>query len=168
MPELSTLIQSRLYAPKPVKMPFRERMKRAFTKRDDATDSTDSSRKQSNYTVYKPGEVMPRPKYRRPVEPEHKAHLESYSFGQGVKNLKRRSVRSLASLYSPMGSRLASRAGSRSNSRTPSRAPSRGPSRGPSRQPSFSGRPMYTRGKSHIGQLVENADEAEDFANGES
>ena len=77
-------------------------------------------------------------------------------------------MRSLASLYSPMGSRLASRAGSRSNSRTPSRAPSRGPSRGPSRQPSFSGRPMFTRGKSHIGQVVENADEAEDFANGES
>jgi hypothetical protein len=70
-------------------------------------------------------------------------------------------------MYSPGGSRLASRNPSRAGSRGPSRAPSRGPSRRASISGTPPSRPNFGRGKSHIGQVVENADEAEDFANGE-
>jgi len=175
MPDFSNFLQSQLYAPKS-KMPFRERVKRVFGRDGSGSNSpfdrkNNSSRQSINHQYYKPNEVMPRAKYRRPVEPEHKAVLESYSFGQTLIR-KSRSIRSLASMYSPMGSRLASRNASRNSSRAPSRAPSRGPSRGPSRQGSVSGgtpiRPQFQRGKTHIGQVVENADELEDFANGKA
>lgn len=52
---------------------------------------------------YQPGEQMPPLKYRRPVDPEHKARLEAFSFQTAWRR------RSHASLYSPMGSRLPSR-----------------------------------------------------------
>lgn len=75
---------------------------------------------------YQPGEKMPPLKYRRPVDPEHKARLEAFSF----KTAWRR--RSNASLYSPMGSRLPSRRGSCRSRRSRSRSKHR------SRRSSFS------------------------------
>jgi hypothetical protein len=74
------------------------------------TDSTDSHERWPS-NVYKPGEPMPRPKYRAPPKKEHKEHLDSFSFG----NAWRR--KSFQSQYSPMGTRAPSR--------LPSAAPSR-------------------------------------------
>ena len=111
-------------------MPFREKLKKAF-KSSSATSSKtsspvieqqpESSRWPSN--VYKPGEPMPRPKYRAPVKKEHKDKLDSFSFGTAWKR------RSQQSLYSPMGSRVPSRRGSAAT--RPSQS---------SKRPSFSGR----------------------------
>jgi hypothetical protein len=64
--------------------------------------------------IYKPHE-MPRPKYRRPVDPKHAAHLDSFSFEKAFQSMRRRSG---LSQYSPMGSRLPSRIGSISSSKT--------------------------------------------------
>ena len=55
--------------------------------------------------IYKPSE-LPRPKYRRPVDPEHKASLQGYSLRDAFANMRRNSG---LSQYSPMGSRLPSR-----------------------------------------------------------
>lgn len=87
-------------------MPFRERVKRVFGRKDSvSSDGNDlgksSSRKPSN--VYQPGESMPKAKYRQPVDKKHKEQLESFSFAG---NIRRKSVQSL---YSPMGSRMPSR-----------------------------------------------------------
>ncbi|OAL56210.1 hypothetical protein IQ07DRAFT_496299 [Pyrenochaeta sp. DS3sAY3a] len=68
---------------------------------------------------YQPGEKMPPLKYRRPVDPEHKKHLEAFNFGTAWRR------RSHTSLYSPMGSRLPSRRSSfrrRSRSRSVARS----------------------------------------------
>lgn len=59
--------------------------------------------------VYQPGEKMPPLKYRRPVAPEHKAHLESYRWETAWRR------RSIVSQYSPMGTRLPSRRSSTSS-----------------------------------------------------
>lgn len=61
--------------------------------------------------VYKPGEPMPRPKYRGPVNFQHQQKLLSFSFGDAF-GARRKSG---ASQYSPMGSRMPSRRGSRSS-----------------------------------------------------
>ncbi|KAH7128410.1 hypothetical protein B0J11DRAFT_270310 [Dendryphion nanum] len=53
--------------------------------------------------VYQPGEKMPPLKYRRPVDPLHKKHLESFDFASAWRR------RSDHSIYSPMGSRMPSR-----------------------------------------------------------
>lgn len=105
---------------------FRTRLRRALTgaegggplariKSHKGTKTPDSD---DDY--YKPGEKMPPLKYRRAVDPEHKARLEAFSF----KTAWRR--RSHQSLYSPMGSRLPSRRSSfRRRSRSRSMARSR-------------------------------------------
>lgn len=92
-------------------------MKRAFGKSigEDGTDLTQTTSKVSKKSkkekardnVYESGEVMPKAKYRGPVNKEHKDKLESFSFANAF---RRRS--SDQSLYSPMGSRLPSRRGS--------------------------------------------------------
>lgn len=46
---------------------------------------------------------MPRPKYRAPVQKEHKEKLESFSFADAWRR------KSLQSIYSPMGTRAPSR-----------------------------------------------------------
>jgi len=108
-------------------MPFREKLKKAFKTGSPASSKTTSpvieqdSRWPSN--VYKPGEPMPRLKYRAPVKKEHQDKLDSFSFGKAWRR------RSQQSLYSPMGSRLPSRKGSLA--RRPSHS---------SKRPSFSGR----------------------------
>jgi hypothetical protein len=75
---------------------------------------------------YKPGEKMPPLKYRRAVDPEHKATLEAFSFSTAWRR------RSHTSLYSPMGSRLPSRRNSCRSRRSRSRSMAR------SRRSSFS------------------------------
>ena len=107
-------------------MPLRARAKAFFRRSrnsDDTlskTDSTDSHERWPS-NVYKPGEPMPRPKYRQPPKKEHKEHLESFSFGDAWRR------KSFQSQYSPMGTR----------------APSRLPSAAPSRRSSW-----YSRKKS--------------------
>jgi hypothetical protein len=84
-------------------MPFRERLKKTFRRSSSIAEPKiydPSDRTCSLY--YQPGEKIPY-KYRRPVEPEHKAHLDSFQFPKAWKR------RSNASQYSPMGSRMPSR-----------------------------------------------------------
>jgi hypothetical protein len=107
-------------------MAIRARAKAFFRRsrnNDDSlskTDSTDSHERWPS-NVYKPGEPMPRPKYRQPPKKEHKEHLDSFSFADAWRR------KSFQSQYSPMGTR----------------APSRLPSAAPSRRSSW-----YSRTKS--------------------
>lgn len=57
--------------------------------------------------VYKPGEPMPRPKYRGPYNQAHQDKLSAFSFGDAWK--RRRSGGTVGSEMSPMGSRIMSR-----------------------------------------------------------
>nr|POE85189.1 hypothetical protein CFP56_67347 [Quercus suber] len=87
-------------------MGVREKAKALFkTKsRSDSlshTSSNTSERWPSN--VYKPGEVMPRPKYRAIPKKEHKDKLEAFSFAEAWRR------KSFQSQYSPMGTRAPSR-----------------------------------------------------------
>ena len=111
------------------KMVFRERLKKAFKSSSPSSskasspiiEQQDIARWPSN--VYKPGEQLPRAKYRAPVKKEHKDKLDSFTFGSAWRR------RSQQSLYSPMGSRMPSRRGSLA--RRPSYS---------SKRPSFSGK----------------------------
>ena len=91
-------------------MPFRAKMKRAFG-RDSSEEGTDAPKKEKKQklpdNVYKPGEPMPRPKYRGPWDKEHQDKLTSFSFANAFGRRK-----SEQSEYSPMGSKLPSRRGS--------------------------------------------------------
>lgn len=93
-------------------MPLRTRIKRAFTfgsqDEDNLSKTSSKSSKRVDPNVYQPGEKMPPLKYRRPVNPEHKAKLESFSWQKAWRR------RSEQSLYSPMGSRMPSRKNSKS------------------------------------------------------
>ncbi|KAF2769415.1 hypothetical protein EJ03DRAFT_96799 [Teratosphaeria nubilosa] len=114
-------------------MPFRERAKKLFKSKNRGSDSDSLSKSSSKNSsrdrwpsnVYKPGEPMPRPKYRKPPTKEHKEHLESFSFAEAWRR------KSFQSQYSPMGTRLPSRRnsflsmGSRKRSYLSSRGPSR-------------------------------------------
>lgn len=90
-------------------MPFRERAKRLFrprTRNPDSlshTSSNNSSNERWPSNVYKPGEPMPRPKYRKPPTKEHKDKLEAFSFADAWRR------KSYQSTYSPMGTRAPSR-----------------------------------------------------------
>lgn len=90
-------------------MPFREKAKKLFRPKSRAesdlskTSSSNSSRERWPSNVYKPGEPMPRPKYRKPPTKEHKDKLESFSFGDAWRR------KSYQSTYSPMGTRAPSR-----------------------------------------------------------
>lgn len=88
---------------------LRAKVKRAFT-RQGARGSDSSQEKKSKKStdewpdnVYKPGEPMPKPKYRAPVNRQHQAKLSAFSFADAW---NRRS--SEQSQYSPRGSRLPS------------------------------------------------------------
>ncbi|KAJ4288635.1 hypothetical protein N0V90_011872 [Kalmusia sp. IMI 367209] len=86
-------------------MPFRSRLRRAFTRgsHDDPQIVKGTKKKNFDPNVYQPGERMPPLKYRRPVAPEHKAHLESFDWAKAWRR------KSPQSIYSPMGSRMPSR-----------------------------------------------------------
>ena len=89
-------------------MPFREKVKRAFG-RDSPEGGSDTPKKEKKQkvpdNVYKPGEAMPRPKYRGLYDKEHQDKLKSFSFAFGRR-------KSEQSQYSPLGSKLPSRRGS--------------------------------------------------------
>ena len=100
-------------------MPFRAKMKRAFG-RDSPEESSDQAQTNGKVSdkkkkkkqklpdnVYKPGEAMPRPKYRGPYDKEHQDKLTSFNFANAFTRRK-----SDYSEYSPMGSKLPSRRGS--------------------------------------------------------
>ncbi|KAF2683735.1 hypothetical protein K458DRAFT_418712 [Lentithecium fluviatile CBS 122367] len=61
------------------------------------------TKKKTSPNTYGPGDKMPPLKYRRPVNPEHKAHLEAFNWAKAWRR------KSEQSLYSPMGSRMPSR-----------------------------------------------------------
>ncbi|KJY01613.1 hypothetical protein TI39_contig285g00058 [Zymoseptoria brevis] len=101
-------------------MAIREKAKALFkskSKGDGGSQISKSSTKESDTerwpsNVYKPGEAMPRPKYRAPPKKEHKESLEAFSFAEAWRR------KSFQSQYSPMGTRAPSR---RNSSRQPSR-----------------------------------------------
>lgn len=99
-------------------MPFREKMRRAFGTRpsDEGSElfftQTPSSssrrsrkekktRRSSSSNVYRPGEIMPKPKYPLAYNKAHQDKLLAYNFGDAWK--KRKSVQS--QYISPLGSR---------------------------------------------------------------
>lgn len=98
-------------------MAIRERAKALFkskSKSDRDSQISKASSKASDErwpsNVYKPGEPMPRPKYRAVPKKEHKEKLESFSFAEAWRR------KSFQSQYSPMGTRAPSR---RNSARTP-------------------------------------------------
>ena len=95
-------------------MPLRSRLRRAFTRGAHDDPQIVKGKKSKNYdpNVYQPGEKMPPLKYRRPVAPEHKAHLESFDWAKAWRR------KSAQSIYSPMGSRMVSRKSSFQSFRT--------------------------------------------------
>ena len=94
-------------------MPFRAKAKALFRSSKSRSDSlskastinssspSGSDRHPSN--VYAPGEVMPRPKYRKPPTKEHKEKLEAFSFADAWRR------KSFQSQHSPGGTRVPSR-----------------------------------------------------------
>lgn len=93
-------------------MPFRQKAKNLFKTKSrgssiSKTDSNDGSslegRDRWPSNVYKPGEPMPRPKYRAPPKKEHKEKLEAFNFADSWRK------KSFQSTYSPMGTRAPSR-----------------------------------------------------------
>lgn len=136
-------------------MPFRDKMKRAFgrpsSEDSDLTQvSTTSSRKQKKQkreypdNVYKPGEVMPKPKYRAAYNKEHQDKLSAFSFGDAWKRRK-----SDQSQYSPRGSRLPSVVGSL-------------------RRMSVAAGPRSRKQSIAVEAVDENIDRDDDVSNGES
>ena len=156
-------------------------MKRAFgtsnTEYDPANPLTHSISKKSKKdypdNVYKPGEAMPRPKYRGPWNQAHQDKLSSFSFGDAWKRRKSSAETNISapgadSEYSPMGSRLPSRGTSRRNSawsaisgKVGKRAWGMG-----SRQGSHSGYDGYVD-RNGNGRVEETGEEDGDIANGE-
>lgn len=97
-------------------MAIREKAKALFRTRSNKTDSNSTLSKSSTQAsdrerwpsnVYKPGEPMPRPKYRAVPKKEHKEKLEAFSFAEAWRR------KSFQSQYSPMGTRAPSRRNSR-------------------------------------------------------
>ena len=131
-------------------------MKRALGRPNsqDGSELSHSSSKSSKKpkderpdNVYKPGEPMPKPKYRGPYNKEHQEKLSSFSFADAWKPRRK----SDQSLYSPLGSKLPSRLSSQVGS-LKSRKSYIGP---------------RSRQQSHVeGMLVESADGDDDVMNG--
>jgi len=94
-------------------MALKEKLKALITNHSPTSSKTGSpvisepttGRWPSN--VYKPGEPMPRLKYRAPVKKEHKEKLESFNFASSWRR------KSHTSIHSPTSSRFPSRRGSR-------------------------------------------------------
>lgn len=79
-------------------MPLRERAKNLFKSSRARNGSTSTGSSDStNHSVYKPGEAMPPPKYRRAPAKEHTEKLEAFSFADSWRK------RSFQSSHSPMG-----------------------------------------------------------------
>ena len=105
-------------------MPFRAKMKRALGRSGSSNEGSDLTTTSMNKStkskkpkkeklpdnIYKPGEPMPRPKYRGPYNQAHQDKLSAFSFGDAWR--RRKSSATANSDMSPMGSRLMSRSGS--------------------------------------------------------
>ena len=104
-------------------MPFRAKVKRALGRTSSTSTGSDLTQTDTNKSkskkpkkeklpdnVYKPGEAMPRPKYRGPYNQAHQDKLSAFSFGDMWK--RRKSSATGNSDISPMGSRIMSRRGS--------------------------------------------------------
>lgn len=120
-------------------MPFRERVKRALGRNSSVSEGDPLKASKTKESTEDAGL---KPKYRAPVDPEHKARLESFSF---TNSWRRKSAQSD---HSPFGSRQ------------------------PSRNNSLSADPRKIfgaggRGKSHVGPVMESADDSTNTANGE-
>lgn len=94
-------------------------MKRALGRSNSSSNGTDLTQTDTNKSkkpkkeklpdnVYKPGEPMPRPKYRGPYNQAHQEKLSAFNFG----DIWNRRKSSANSDISPMGSRVMSRRGS--------------------------------------------------------
>lgn len=108
---------------------------------------------------------MPPLKYRRPVAPEHKAHLESFDWAKAWRR------KSTSSIYSPMGSRMPSRKSSFSSFRTRRSVRSAHGRRSQSKPRRADD---YRENDSGIGaslsgdhQLIEDSDDEGDITNGQ-
>ncbi len=105
-------------------MPFRAKMKRALGRSNSSSTGSDLTKTETAKStkskkakkeklpdnVYRPGEPMPRPKYRGPYNQAHQDKLSAFSFGDMWK--RRKSSATANSDISPMGSRITSRRGS--------------------------------------------------------
>jgi hypothetical protein len=105
-------------------MPFRAKMRKALGRSGSSAEGSDLTTTNANKStkakkpkkeklpdnVYKPGEAMPRPKYRGPYNQAHQDKLSAFSFGDAWR--RRKSSATGNSDMSPMGSRLMSRRGS--------------------------------------------------------
>ncbi|KAI9653555.1 MAG: hypothetical protein M1831_005937 [Alyxoria varia] len=93
-------------------MRIKAHLKKVFSHSSSSNSSSSSTQKRQSEpcldhttdpSVYKPGEAMPRPKYRAPVDKKHKEKLDSFSF---MSTLRRSSQNSN---ISPGGTRISSR-----------------------------------------------------------
>lgn len=151
-------------------MALRTRLRRAFTR--GSSDEGGSLSKTSSKTtkpkkdskdpnVYQPGEKMPPLKYRRPVNPEHKEKLESFTWAKAWRR------KSDQSMYSPMGSRMPSRKNSQNTVGRRSVGDRRKSSRGNDGTCVDSGFEGSIAGDSeHPDKLREGSDEEGDVTNG--
>lgn len=100
-------------------MPFRAKVKRALGRTHSSASGSNLTQTSTNKSskskkeklpdnVYKPGEPMPRPKYRGPFNQAHQDKLSAFSFG----DMWNRRKSSVEGDISPMGSRITSRRGS--------------------------------------------------------
>ena len=157
-------------------------MKRAFgasnTEYDPANPLTHTTSKKSKKdypeNVYKPGETMPRPKYRGPWNQAHQDKLSAFSFGDAWKKRKSSAGTNKSgprgdSEYSPMGSRLPSRGPSMRRNSTWSAISGKIGKRAlgmGSRQGSHSGYDGYVD-RDGDGRVEEDREEDDDVMNGE-
>ena len=105
-------------------------------------------------TVYKPGEQMPRAKYRAPVHPKHKEKLDAFSF-----NWKLRRTSDAGSAYSPGGTRLPSRNNSVEDQRARKNSFADGTE-------SPGGKKRFWRRGSKVDRVVEDQGDDADITNG--
>jgi hypothetical protein len=100
-----TLSKAKTHESAKHRIPFREKLKKTFSRHSTSGENSSDSATRKNSNFYQPGEHIPY-KYKRPVQKEHKEKLESFSFAKAWRR------RSHQSVYSPMGSRMPSRQGS--------------------------------------------------------
>lgn len=98
-------------------MGLRDRVRKTFKKKTSSSSggSTPSTSSDPNHYTgrtdieyYKPHEI-PKSKYKGRVDPEHKEKLESYSFADAFKTVRRQSSQALSGIMSPGGTKSQSR-----------------------------------------------------------
>lgn len=119
-------------------MPFRERVKKVLSRKGSGSSASGLQKRNTHQSVEAPVETFPKPKYRGPVDPAHKATLEAFSFGDSDRR------NSQQSQYSPCGTKLSTRNNSLAKPNP---------------------RQFTTRGKSNIGHVMQNSDDSGDVAN---